>query len=149
MIKVIKTEEQYEAALEMVEKLMDLSPEQGSEDCDKLELLVLLIQVYEKEHYPMELPDPIDAIEFRMEQQGLAPKDLIRYLGSRSKVSEVLNRRRPLSLNMIRALHKGLGIQAEVLLQDTGKGIRYKIPDGERPVMSDKIAYPTPKYSGS
>ncbi len=94
---------------------MDAEP--GSADEEALELWGLLIREYEKEHYPIELPDPIDAILFRMEQAGLKPKDLIPYIGSQSKVSEVLNRKRRLSLTMIRALQQGLGIPAEVLLQ--------------------------------
>jgi HTH-type transcriptional regulator/antitoxin HigA len=120
MIGIIKTDEQYEEALALVEELMDLDPEPGSGDADKLELLVLLITNYEKEHFPMEMPDPIEAIKFRMEQQQLSQKDLIPYLGSRGRVSEVLNRKRPLTLKMIRTLHKGLGIPAEVLIQEPG-----------------------------
>jgi antitoxin component HigA of HigAB toxin-antitoxin module len=81
------------------------------------ELLVLLVEKYEAEHYPIDLPDPVEAIKFRMEQEGLEPKDLIPYLGSQSKVSEVLNYKRPLSLSMIRSLQEGLGIPAEVLIQ--------------------------------
>jgi HTH-type transcriptional regulator/antitoxin HigA len=119
--KVLKTEAEYEAALAHLETLMDAEP--GSPEEEELEVFVLLIEDYEAEHYPMELPDPIEAIKFRMEQQGLIQKDMVPYLGSQSKVSEVLNRKRPLSLTMIRALHEGLGIPAEVLLQEPGKGI--------------------------
>lgn len=116
--KVIKTELEYEAALNEIERLIDLDPEPGTREADQLELLTLLVENYEAKNYPIELPDPIDAIEFRMEQQNLAPRDLLPYLGSRSKVSEVLNRKRPLTLSMIRALHSGLGIPAGVLVQE-------------------------------
>ena len=119
MIKIIKTGEQYEDALVRVEELMELEPEPGTENADKLELLTLLISNYEKEHFPMEMPDPIEAIKFRMDQRQLFQKDLMPYIGSRSRVSEVLNRKRPLTLKMIRALHKGLGIPADVLIRET------------------------------
>ena len=129
MTGIIKTDEQYEEALARVEELMDIEPDPGSEDADRLELLTLLISNYEKEHFPLEMPDPIEAIKFRLEQQQLSQKDLIPYLGSRGRVSEVLNRKRPLTLKMIRSLHKGLGIPAEVLIQapaavDKGKPVR-------------------------
>ena len=110
MIKILKTGEQYEEALAMVEDLLDSDPEPGTEEADKLELLTLLISNYEKEKFPMELPNPIEAIKFRMEQQQLSQRDLIPYIGSRSKVSEVLAGKRPLTLKMIRALNEGLGI---------------------------------------
>ena len=89
----------------------------GNAEGDELELWAHLVEEYEEEHYPIDLPDPIAAIRFRMDQQDLKPADLIPYIGSKSKVSEVLNRKRPLSLAMIRKLHSGLGIPAEVLLQ--------------------------------
>ena len=114
-IKVIKTEAEYEATLKRVEALMEAEP--GSPQEEELEVLVLLVEKYEAEHYPINLPDPVEAIKFRMEQEGLEPKDLIPYLGSQSKVSEVLNYKRPLSLSMIRSLQEGLGIPAEVLIQ--------------------------------
>ena len=114
--RVLKTEADYEAALAHVETLMDAAP--GSPEEKELEVFALLIDTYEQAHHPIDLPDPIEAIKFRMEQQGLLQKDMVPYLGSQSKVSEVLNRKRPLSLTMIRALHEGLGIPAEVLLQE-------------------------------
>lgn len=117
--KVIKNEAEYEAALAHVAELMDAAP--GSPEEEELELFALLVEQYEQEHYPIALPDPVDAILFRMEQQGLTRSDLAQYIGSPSKVSEVLNRKRPLSLAMMRALHEGLGIPAEVLLQQPGK----------------------------
>ena len=117
--KVIKNEAEYEAALAHVAELMDATP--GSPEEAELELFALLVEQYEQEHYPIALPDPVDAILFRMEQQGLTRKDLVKHIGSPSKVSEVLNRKRLLSLTMMRALHAGLGIPAEVLLQQPGK----------------------------
>ena len=118
-IHVIKTEEEYKNALVRIEKLMEISnPTQAQED--DLELLGVLVADYEDKHYPIGLPDPIEAIKFRMDQEGLTRKDLTKYIGSASKVSEVLNRKLPLSLSMMRALNEGLGIPAEVLLQQPG-----------------------------
>jgi HTH-type transcriptional regulator/antitoxin HigA len=114
-IKILKTEDDYEAALERIEALMDVAP--GSSEEEELELLAMLVERYEAEHYPIELPDPVEAIKFRMDQEGLTRKDMIKYLGSQSKVSEVLNYKRPLSLSMIRALTEGLNLPAEVLIQ--------------------------------
>jgi HTH-type transcriptional regulator/antitoxin HigA len=114
-LKIIKTEKEYEDALDRLHALMNAEP--GSPQEDELDLLSLLIEKYEKEHYPIEPPDPIDAILFRMDQQGLTARDMIQYIGSQSKVSEVLNRKRPLSLAMIRNLNTGLGIPLEVLMQ--------------------------------
>jgi HTH-type transcriptional regulator/antitoxin HigA len=114
MIRIIKTEEEYERMLARIETLMDAQP--GSVEEDELELLALLVEKYEAEHYPIDPPDPVEAIRFRMDQEGLTPIDMIQFLGSQSKVSEVLNYKRPLSLTMIRKLHTGLGIPAEVLL---------------------------------
>ena len=108
----MKNEADYEAALSEIEKLM----ESAAPDADRLELLALLVHDYEDKHYQIDMPDPVEAITFRMEQMGLTRKDFERYIGSRSKVSEVLSGKRRLSLSMIRALHEGLGIPAEVLL---------------------------------
>ena len=116
-VKIIKTEREYQTMLAHIEELMDAAP--NSPEADELELLTFLVEKYEDEHYPIEPPDPIEAIIFRMEQGGLSRKDLIHFLGSQSKVSEVLNRKRPLSISMIRALNEGLGIPAEVLIQET------------------------------
>jgi HTH-type transcriptional regulator/antitoxin HigA len=116
--KVIKNEKDYNAALTQINTLMDSVP--GTPEGDELELLVTLVELYEKEAHPIGLPDPIEAIRFRMEQAGLKQKDLIPFVGSRSKVSEILSRRRPLSIAMIRKLHKGLGISTEVLLNEPG-----------------------------
>ncbi len=116
--KLIKTEEDYTFALTRIEQLMD--EESGSLEFDELELLSTLVEIYEDTHYPIALPDPISAIKFRMEQLELSPQNLIPFIGSRSKVSEVLNKKRSLTLSMMRALHKGLGIPADVLLQEPG-----------------------------
>lgn len=118
MLKIIKSESEYLTALSAIEELMDLDPEPGSKEGEKLELLLLLVNDYEQRILQLELPEPIEAIEFRMEQQNLTQRDLVPLLGSRSKVSEVLARKRPLTLSMIRALHNGLGIPAKVLLQE-------------------------------
>lgn len=117
--RIIKTDEEHAAALAYMRTLMDAAPDSPEED--ELELFASLIEQYEKQRWPIDVPDPIDAIEFRMDQMGLTRKDLGKYLGSASKVSEVLNRKRPLTLTMIRALHEGLGIPAEVLLQKPGE----------------------------
>jgi HTH-type transcriptional regulator / antitoxin HigA len=119
--KVIKSDRDYEAALGRIEALMDSVP--NTPDGEELDLLTTLVEIYEQNRFPMDLPDPIDAIRFRMEQAALKQQDLVPYIGSRSKVSEVLRGRRPLSLKMIRALHKGLGIPAEVLLRESGGSI--------------------------
>jgi HTH-type transcriptional regulator/antitoxin HigA len=121
--KVIKTEAEYEAALARVAELMDAQP--GSPDEQELELFALLVEQYEQAHFPIAPPDPVEAILFRMEQEGLTRKDLTAYIGSPSKVSEVLNRKRPLSLSMIRALHKGLGIPADILVQEPRSSAAY------------------------
>jgi len=113
-VKVIKTESEYEAALARIEKLIDAR--RNTPQGDELELLSLLVHDYEERLYPIAKPDPVAAIRFRMEQQGLEPKDLVPYLGSRSRVSEILSGRRSLSLKMIRSLVSGLRIPADVLL---------------------------------
>ena len=112
--KVIKNDAEYQAALGEADRLM--SAPAGSPEAGDLELWAQLIEKYEEAHFPIEYPDPISAIRFRMEQQGLKPADLIPLIGSKSKVSEVLNGKRPLSLSMIRRLHENLGIPAEVLI---------------------------------
>ena len=113
---IIKTEDQYEQALARIETLMLSDPGVDTDEGRDLDLLAMLIENYENEVYPMDLPSPIEAIKFRMEQEGLKQKDLKPYIGSLSKISEVLNGKRSLSLTMIRKLHAGLGISAEVLL---------------------------------
>ena len=118
MNRIIKTEEEYKKILEKIEELIDLDPDANTEAADQLEYYTLLAEDFESKHYPIDLPNPIDAIKYRMEHQNLSPRDLIPYLGSRSKVSEILNEKRPLTLAMIRALHFNLGIPAEILLQE-------------------------------
>ena len=114
-VQPIKTEADYEAALKLIEQLWECAP--GSEQEDQLDVLSLLVEAYEERHHPIPPPDPIEAILFRMDQMSLSRKDLEPYLGSRARVSEILNRRRPLTLAMIRRLHEGLGIPAEILIQ--------------------------------
>jgi HTH-type transcriptional regulator/antitoxin HigA len=114
-LKPIRSEADYEAALAEVERLW--SAKTGTPDGDHLDVLVTLIDAYEAEHYPMDPPDPIEAIKFRMEQQGLTRKDLEPIIGTRTRVAEVLNRRRGLSIDMIRRLHERLGISADVLIR--------------------------------
>lgn len=116
-IRVIKTEKDYEEALKLVEDLMSRDPDSNSEEGEQLAILSALIQDYEARAFPGQLPDPIDAIKFRMEQAGLSPSDLIPYLGSRSRVSEILSGKRQLTLEMVRALEAGLGIPAKVLIR--------------------------------
>lgn len=117
-VKVIKTEAEHEQALARLMALMDSDPAEGSEAADELELLALVIDQFESAYYPIDPPDPIEAIKFRMDQMGLKSKDLVPFIGSASKVSEVLSHKRPLSLNMIRKLNQGLGIPAEVLIRE-------------------------------
>jgi HTH-type transcriptional regulator / antitoxin HigA len=114
-LKPIRSEQDYEEALAEVEDLWGART--GTPKGDRLDVLATLIEVYEAEHYPMDPPDPIEAIKFRMEQQHLTRKDLEKILGTRMRVSEVLNRKRGLSINMIRALHQKLGISADVLIR--------------------------------
>jgi len=114
-IKPIKTEADYEMALAEIEQLFEAKP--GTPEGDRLEVLTTLVEAYEEQHYQLPLPDPIEAILYHMDSRGLSRQDLEPYLGSRARVSEILNRRRPLSLDMIRRLSRGLGIPAEVLIQ--------------------------------
>ncbi len=118
MITAINSEVDYMAALAEIEKLIDGGARAGTPDGDRLNLLTLLVQDYERKQIESQPPDPVEAIKFRMEQMNLTPRDLVPLIGSRSKVSEVLSRKRPLTLSMVRALHKGLGIPAKSLLQE-------------------------------
>lgn len=115
-LKVIKSEKDYQKALKRLEVIFNAK--KGSRDGDELELLSLLIDNYEKEKYPIDLPDPIEAIKFRMEQLGYKQKDLAEAMGLKSRVSEILNRKRKLTLDMIRKLHEVLGIPTEVLVKE-------------------------------
>ncbi|MBF0293848.1 MAG: helix-turn-helix domain-containing protein [Magnetococcales bacterium] len=119
-IRPIKTEQDYDNALAEVERLMDAAPD--TPEGDRLDLLTTLIETYESRHYAIDIPDPIDAIKFQMEQMGLSRKELEPFIGSRARVAEILNRKRHLSLEMIRRLHKGLKIPASVLIQPTRQG---------------------------
>ena len=114
-IKPIRSEADYEAALRVIEKLMDA--QSGTLDRDRLEVLVTLVDAYEAKHFPIPEPDdPVEVLKYYMESRGLSRSDLIAYLGSKERVSEVLNRKRGLSLEMIRRLHKGLGIPADLFM---------------------------------
>jgi HTH-type transcriptional regulator/antitoxin HigA len=117
-IKLIKTKHDHEQALARLMNLMDIDVEPNSAESDELDVLALLIEKYEQEMFPIDPPDPVEAIKFRMEQQGLIKKDLIPYIGSAPKVTEVINGTRNLSINMIRKLHQGLGISLDVLIKE-------------------------------
>ena len=114
-VRPIRTKQDYEAALKEAERLWGARA--GTRDGDRLDVLATLIDAYETEHYPMDPPDPIEAIKFRMEQRGLTRKDLEEIIGTRTRIAEVLNRKRGLSIAMIRRLHERLGISAEVLIR--------------------------------
>ena len=114
-IKPIRTENDYRVTLTEIESLM--SAEKNSPEGEKLDILVTLVEAYENLNYPLDFPDPIDAIKFEMEQKGLTAKDLEPMIGKRNRVYEILNRKRSLTLNMIRRLHEKLGIPAESLIK--------------------------------
>jgi HTH-type transcriptional regulator / antitoxin HigA len=119
-IRPIKTRSDYEAALNEIQRLW--GAQEGSTESDRLDVLVTLVEAYEREHFPIDVPDPIDAIRFRLEQQGADVKVLVGIIGSRTRVYEILRRSRPLSLGMIRRLHDRLHIPAEVLIRPGRKG---------------------------
>ena len=114
-IRPIKTEVDCRAALKEIDHLFDAAP--GTPKGDRLEVLTTLVEAYEDKHYDIPLPDPVEAIVYHMESRGLTRRELEPYIGSRGRVSEVLNRKRSLSMRMIRRLHTGLGIPASVLIQ--------------------------------
>jgi HTH-type transcriptional regulator/antitoxin HigA len=116
-IKPIHTKADHKAALKLVSKLVDLDPPRGTPDGDMLEIMATLLEAYEAKHFPIEPADPIEAIKFRMDQQGLAPRDLEPMIGRLNRVYEVLARRRPLTMPMVWRLHKQLGIPAESLIR--------------------------------
>ena len=118
-IKAIRTEKDYLDALRKVSVLIDLDPSPDSAEGEKLEVLGTLVQAYEAKHHPIDPPDPIEAIKFRMDQSNLTVKDLVPFIGPLNRVYEVLNYKRSLSLNMIRRLSDGLNIPAEVLIRET------------------------------
>ena len=115
-IKPIKTQEDYNTTLSQIESLMDAKP--NTHQMDELEVLTTLVEAYEEQHYAIDAPDPIAAIKFRMEQEGLKQKDLVSIVGSKSRVSEILNKKRKLTIEMIRNLHKQLHIPVESLFLD-------------------------------
>jgi HTH-type transcriptional regulator/antitoxin HigA len=114
-ISPIKSQRDYRRALNEIEGLM--SAKRNTPEGDRLDVLVTLVEAWERKHYPLDLPDPVDAIKYHLEQNELSPRDLVPFIGSRNRVYEVLNRRRPLTLRMIWRLHKGLGIPAESLIK--------------------------------
>lgn len=116
-IKPVRTAKDYKAALKEIAVLMASDPELGTPDGDRLDILSTLVQAYEQKAFPMDLPDPVEAIKFRMDQQGLTAKDLEPMIGQRNRVYEILNRKRPLTLAMVWRLHTGLGIPAESLIR--------------------------------
>ena len=118
-VNAIRTEADYLAALEQVSALIDLDPAPETPEGERLDVMGTLVQAYEAKHYPIDPPDPIEAIKFRMDQSGLSVKDLVPYIGPLNRVYEVLARRRPLSLSMIRRLADGLHIPAEVLIRES------------------------------
>jgi HTH-type transcriptional regulator/antitoxin HigA len=116
-IRPIHTDADYKAALREVSAYFDDEPEPGTPDGDRFEILLTLLEAYEARHFPIDLPDPVEAIKFRMEQAGLTPKDLVPAIGRLNRVYEILARKRPLTLNMIRRLHGSFGIPAESLIR--------------------------------
>ncbi len=115
-IKPIKNQRDYRRILKEIEGLMDAK--RNTPEGDRLDVLVTLVEAWEAKHYPLDLPDAVAAIRHHMEQKGLAPRDLIAFIGSRNRVYEVLSRKRPLTLAMVRRLHAGLGIPAESLIKE-------------------------------
>ena len=132
-IRPIKNEADYEAALKEIERLFDAEPD--TPEGDALDVWVTLVEAYEEEHYHVPLPDPVSAIEYYMESRGLSRRDLELYIGSRARVSEILNRKRPLTLRMIRNLEKGLGIPAAILVQE------YELAHDEQPEPEAEAAF--------
>ena len=122
-IKAIRTEQDYLAALREVSALIDLDPSLDTPAGERLDVMGTLVQAYEAKHYPIDPPDPIDAIKFRMEQSNMTVKDLVPFIGPLNRVYEVLNYKRSLSLNMIRRLSEGLQIPAEVLIRETDREV--------------------------
>jgi HTH-type transcriptional regulator/antitoxin HigA len=114
-IAPIKTQRDHRRALKEIEGLM--RAKRNTPEGDRLDVLVTLVEAWESKHFPLDLPDAVEAIKYQMEQSGLEPRDLVPFIGSRNRVHEVLNRKRPLTLKMIRRLHEGLGIPAESLIK--------------------------------
>ena len=119
-LKILRTSGEYKTALSEVSAFFDDQPIPGTPDGDRFEILMMLVERYEQEHYPVAPPDPIEAIKFRMDQQGKTPKDLAPMIGNTSRVYEVMSRSRTLTLRMIRNLSVGMNIPADVLIRDMG-----------------------------
>lgn len=117
-LKPIKTEEDYDNAILRVNELLDINPEPHSDEDDELEILSTLVEVYEDEHYPIFPPDPVEAFKLIMEEKGMGNQQLIPLFGTKSRISEVMNRKKPFTLKMIYKLHKGLGLPLEIFIND-------------------------------
>jgi HTH-type transcriptional regulator / antitoxin HigA len=120
-LKIIKNEKEYDEALNRIDELMELNPDLGTKESDELEILVLLVEKYEEINWNIATPDPIEAIKYRMEEMNLKQKDLVPYIGNKSKVSELLNRKISLSLSMVRNLSEALHIPLEILVKPVKK----------------------------
>ena len=116
-IRPIRNDDDYKSALRELSPYFDNEPTAGSPEGDRFEVLLTLVEAYEAKHFPIDLPDPVEAIKFRMDQENLSPKDLVPLIGRLNRVYEILNRKRPLTLTMIWKLHEGLGIPAESLIR--------------------------------
>lgn len=116
-IRPIRTEADYNWALSEIETYFDTVPDMGTPEADRFDILAALIETYEAKVWPIEAPDPVEAIKATMESKGLSQADLARFLGSRSRASEIINRKRPLTLGMVQKLHSELGLPADVLIQ--------------------------------
>lgn len=138
----VRTETDYEAALDEIEAYFDCEPELGTPAADRFDVLATLVAAYEREHWPIEPPEPLDAIRYCMEQRGYSQKDLADLLGSRSRASEVLNRRRPLTMDMVWKLHREWGLPAESLIRpyhtDVASGSRTRTSRADPPKTRTK-----------
>jgi HTH-type transcriptional regulator/antitoxin HigA len=142
-IKPIKTEQDYQNALAEIDHLFEAEP--GTPEGDRLDVLVTLVEAYEKQYYALPLPDPIDAIEFHLERLGLTRRELEPFIGTRARVSEILNRRRPLTMRMIRNIHDGLGISYDILMQ------RHPLAgeEGDNPITEAAVYTPSAQRTPS
>ena len=129
-IRIIKTKQQYRRYLKEVDRLVPLDPDPRTAEGARLELLAKLVEDYEKEHFRFRKPDPVEALVFRMQEQGLKQKDIADIIGGKNRASEVLSRKRPLTLAMIRALHEKLGIPSELLIREPAA--EYRVSKGAR-----------------
>jgi len=148
-IRPLRTEADYKAALAAVAPYFDLEPEPGSEEGDRFELLLMVLEAYEAKHHSIDTPDPVEAIKFRMEQAGLTPKDLRPMIGQVNRVYEVLNYTRPLTLPMIRRLNVALGIPADALIGEqkihrvvASKSSKVASRDGAKPAKTGSVTKP-------